>query len=156
MPALNFSKLGFYDVNWNMKQKCGWILNLLQLHSPSKCLAWVKKCCHVWLDQNFDPLLLTNKLWLIFMGKKQNKFKMADSKKTHFSKSSILKIFLRKFSEIRAWDKGAFNNYVDQFWPNFDPLPPSSGQVWTFYIPPPTCLRGQNGQKKPPPHKIYD
>ena len=22
------------------------------LHSPSKCLAWVKKCCHVWLDQN--------------------------------------------------------------------------------------------------------
>ena len=33
------------------------------LHSPSKCLAWVKKCCHVWLDQNFDPSLLTNKLW---------------------------------------------------------------------------------------------
>ena len=33
-------------------------------------------------------------------------------------------------------DKGAFNNYVDQFWPNFDPLPPSSGQAWTFGWPP--------------------
>ena len=37
------------------------------------CLAWVKKCCHIWLDQNFEPSLLTNKLWLIFMGKKQKK-----------------------------------------------------------------------------------
>ena len=27
------------------------------LHSPYKCLAWVKKC-HVWLDKNFDPFLL--------------------------------------------------------------------------------------------------
>ena len=32
------------------------------IHSPSKCLAWVKKCCHVWVDQNFDLSLLTNKL----------------------------------------------------------------------------------------------
>ena len=30
--------------------------------------------------------------------------------------------------------KGAFNNYVDQILPNFDPLPPSSGQLWTFYM----------------------
>ena len=45
-------------------------LQPLLLHSPSKCLAWVKKCCHVWLDQNFDPSLLTNKLWLVFIGKK--------------------------------------------------------------------------------------
>ena len=29
------------------------------IHSPSKCLAWVKKCCHIWLDQNFEPSLLT-------------------------------------------------------------------------------------------------
>ena len=28
----------------------------------------------------------------------------------------------------------AFNNYVDQILPNFDPLPPSSGETWTFYI----------------------
>jgi hypothetical protein len=33
----------------------------------------MKKCCHVWLDQNFDPSLLTNKLifmvyWLARMG----------------------------------------------------------------------------------------
>ena len=42
-----------------------------ELHSLSKCLAWVKKCHHVWLDQNFDPSLLTNKLWHVFMGMKQ-------------------------------------------------------------------------------------
>ena len=44
--------------------------NCLGIHSPSKCLAWVKKCCHIWLDQNFDPSLLTNKLWLVFKGMK--------------------------------------------------------------------------------------
>ena len=33
-----------------------------------------QKCRHFWLNQNFDPFLLTNKLWLIFMGKMQNKF----------------------------------------------------------------------------------
>ena len=32
------------------------------IHSSAKCLVWVKKCCHVWFDQNFDPSLLTNKL----------------------------------------------------------------------------------------------
>ena len=42
--------------------------NTLKVHSPSKCLTWVKKCRHVLLDQNFDPSLLTNKLWLLFMG----------------------------------------------------------------------------------------
>ena len=21
------------------------------IHSPSKCLVWVKRCCHIWLDQ---------------------------------------------------------------------------------------------------------
>ena len=30
------------------------------VHSPSKCLAWVKNCHQVWLNQNFDPSLLTN------------------------------------------------------------------------------------------------
>ena len=30
--------------------------------------------------------------------------------------------------------KGTFNNYVDQILPNFDPLTPSGGQTWTFYI----------------------
>ena len=34
----------------------------IYFHSPSKCLAWVKKCHHIWLDQNFDPSLLTKKL----------------------------------------------------------------------------------------------
>ena len=48
--------------------------------------------------QNFDPSILPYKFGLIFMGMKQNffflskkKFKMADSKKAHFSKSPILK-----------------------------------------------------------------
>ena len=31
--------------------------------------------------------------------------------------------------------KGAFKNHVDQVLPNFDHLTPSSGQLWTFYIP---------------------
>ena len=30
---------------------------------------------------------------------------------------------------------GSFNNYVEQTLQNFDYLPPSSGQLWTFYIP---------------------
>ena len=25
-----------------------------------------QKCCHIWLNQNFDPSLLTNELWLVF------------------------------------------------------------------------------------------
>ena len=57
--------------------------------------------------QNFDPSLLTNKLWLVFMGMKQKKifflkkkFKMADWKKGHFSKSPILDIFLWKFNGL--------------------------------------------------------
>ena len=53
------------------------------------------------LDLNFDPSLLTNKFWLVFMGKKKErkkkKIKMADSKKQHFSKLPILNIILWKF-----------------------------------------------------------
>ena len=58
------------------------------------------------LDQNFDPSLLTNKLWLVFMRKKQKKiffwkkkFKMADSKKQRFSKLPILNIFCENFMD---------------------------------------------------------
>ena len=40
----------------------------------------VKKCCHVWLDQNFNLSLLTKNLGLIFMGLKQKKIKSSDSK----------------------------------------------------------------------------
>ena len=47
--------------------------------------------------QNFDPSILPYKFGLIFMGMKQKKFKMADSKKAHFLKSPILKIFSPKF-----------------------------------------------------------
>ena len=77
----------------------------LYVHSRSKCLVWFKKCCHIWLDQNFDPSLLTKKLWPFFMRMKQffffffekKNFKMADWKKAYFPKSPILKIFSQKF-----------------------------------------------------------
>ena len=76
-----------------------------KIHSWSKCLVWVKKCCHIWLDQNFDPSLLTKKLWPFYMRMKhfffffvrKKNFKMADWKKAYFPKSPILKIFSRKF-----------------------------------------------------------
>ena len=42
--------------------------------------------------------------------------------------------------DIRIMYQGAFNNYVDQILPIFAPLPPWSGQAWTFYIPPPSYL----------------
>ena len=35
---------------------------------------------------------------------------------------------------VRDKSQGSFNNYVDQILPNFDHLPPSSGQSWLFYI----------------------
>ena len=41
--------------------------------------------------------------------------------------------------------QGAFNNYVDQIWPNFDPLPPSNGQLLTFYIIPTLCHVTKHG-----------
>ena len=53
--------------------------------------------------QNFKQSLLSYKCGIIFVGMKEKKFffekmkfKMADSKKGHFSKSPILNIFLRK------------------------------------------------------------
>jgi hypothetical protein len=62
-----------------------------------------EKCCHVWLDQNFDPSLLTNKLWLVFKGMEKKKFKMADSKKLRFSKPPIPNIFFKIFMD---WSLG--------------------------------------------------
>ena len=81
------------------------------LHSPSKCLALVKKCHRVCLDQNFDPSLLTNKLWLVFMGKKQKKIKKNFEKinsKWPLKKSNVFQnrqfsIFLMKILWIGPW-----------------------------------------------------
>ena len=53
------------------------------IHSPSRCLVWIKKC-HVWLEQNFDPSLRTNKLWHVFMGVKQKRNERAYWKKLIF------------------------------------------------------------------------
>ena len=52
---------------WRKNQGCygNQKFSLFELHSLSKCLVWVRKCCHVWLDQNFDPSLLTKKLVFI-------------------------------------------------------------------------------------------
>ena len=72
-----------------------WSLNYI--NSPSKCLVWVKKCCHLWFDQNFDPSLLTNKLWLVFKRKFKKKSKWRTQKKLSFSKSPILDICFWKF-----------------------------------------------------------
>ena len=54
--------------------------------------------------QNFEKSMLSYKCGLIFVGMKEKKmkfekmkFKMADSKKGHFSKPPILNIFLWKF-----------------------------------------------------------
>ena len=55
---------------------------------------------NVWSGSKSVVTLLTNKLWLVFMGKKQKESKMADSKKQSFSKSPILKIFSQKFHRL--------------------------------------------------------
>ena len=34
--------------------------------------------------------------------------------------------------DIEVCVEGSFNNYVNPILPNFNPLPPSSGQTWTF------------------------
>ena len=80
------------------------------VHSPQECLVWVKKCCRVWLDQNFEPSLLTNKLWLIFMGKKQKKNFFLEKKNQNgrLKKSAFFKIansqnFFVKISWIGPW-----------------------------------------------------
>ena len=66
---------------------------------------------YVCLDQNFEPSLLTNKLWLIFMGKKQNFFFFFLKKKIQngrLKKSAFFKIansqnFFVKISWISPW-----------------------------------------------------
>ena len=82
------------------------------LHSPSKCLAWVKKCCHIWLDQNFDLSLLNIKIWLIFMRKKQKnnfffskkKIQNGRLKKSAFFKIATSQIFFCK--NFMDWSLG--------------------------------------------------
>ena len=39
--------------------------------------------------------------------------------------------------------RGSFNNYVDHILPNFDHLPLSNGQLWTFYPIPTLCSHEQ-------------
>ena len=70
--------------------------------APSVCILHME---YGYLHQNMDtysPSLLSRNLWLFFMGLSKKKIfffekkksKMADSKKPHFAKRSILNIFL--------------------------------------------------------------
>ena len=76
-----------------------WVL----VHSPSKCLAWVKKCHHIWLYQNFDPSLLTNKLWHVVMGMKQKNSKWPTKKNKDFQNRQFSKIFSENY-RIGPWN----------------------------------------------------
>ena len=73
------------------------------IHSPSKFLVWVKKRYHVWLDQNFDPFLLTNltcchgKKHFFFQKKKLQNDRL---KKTTFFKIANSQNFFIKISWI--------------------------------------------------------
>ena len=49
--------------------------------------------------KNWVPSILTHNLWLIFMGMKQKKIKIADSKKLSFPKPPILNIFCENFMD---------------------------------------------------------
>ena len=69
----------------------------------------------------------------------------------HSSIHGLRHVFLTYTFDHHIYSKGAFNNYVDQIFTNFDPLPPSSGQAWTFYIPPPLSTWTKGGQKNTPP-----
>ena len=72
------STIEFWSCYW--KYFCTKTPFALQLssnvHSFSKCLVWVKMYCHVWLDQNLVPFLLTNKYWLVLMEIKQKNRKI--------------------------------------------------------------------------------
>jgi hypothetical protein len=65
-------------------------------------LAWVEKCHHGWLDQNFDPSLLTNKLWLVLMGKNKKISKWLTQKNNVFQNRQFMK-FLQKNIENRRF-----------------------------------------------------
>ena len=83
----------------------------INLHSRSKCLVWVKKCCHIWFDQNFDPSLLTKKLWPFYMRMKQKKIFFFEKKnsKTPIEKKLIFQNcqFSKKFCEnFMDWSLG--------------------------------------------------
>ena len=70
--------------------------------------------------QNFNPSLIPEKLGPIFMGMKQKKSKMADSKKLSFTKSPI---FLLKFHGLVLGSIGLIdvkgNDVAQPIWPCF-------------------------------------
>ena len=90
------------------------------VHSRSKCLVRVKKCCHIWLDQNFDPSLLTNKLWLVFMGKKQKRKKNFEKKNSKWPTQKKCIFLNRQFSKFFvkiSWHGSKF--WSSQMWQHF-------------------------------------
>ena len=88
--------------------KDGYSINIYGITLGAKCLVWVKNCCHILLDQNFDPSLLINKLWLVFMGKRKKNLKKKNQnswlkKKTMFFKIANPQYFFVKISWIGTW-----------------------------------------------------
>ena len=55
---------------------------------------------HIWLDQNFDPPLLTKELWPFYMKKKIQNGRL---KKSLFSKIANSQKFFAKISWIGPW-----------------------------------------------------
>ena len=102
-----------------------------RIHSQSKCLVWVKMCCHIWLDQNFDPSLLTNKLWLVFMGMKQKNIffleKRKQSKK-YFEKLSVFEsaiLIFFSFISVKTSQNLLVSKDGSKFW---------SSQIWKHFL----------------------
>ena len=76
------------------------VAQILIIHSRSKCLVWVKMCCHIWLDQNFDPSLLTKKLWPFYMRMKQKNYFFFEKKISKWPTEKKLIFQNRQFSKF--------------------------------------------------------
>ena len=78
-----------------------------QIHSNLPILFMVEKCHHIWLDQNSDPSLLTNKLWLFFDEEKAKKKKNSEKKKSKWptqKKTTFFKITNSQFFFVKiSW-----------------------------------------------------
>ena len=84
---------------------------------------------------NRQPLHLESEseYWKIFLSRSS----LLSGSLCHFGQFLHSDMRRQPFSIAASWApilRGAFNKYVDPILPYFDHLPPSSGQLWTFYI----------------------
>ena len=104
-------QLIIFFLNWPISRKnCQKIsCKLILLSIPSMILIVLQHKCWLmtsWVGnqgkhKTFDPSLLLKNLRLLFMGFSNSK--TVDSKKTRFSKPSIINIFFAKLSRIDLW-----------------------------------------------------